>query len=167
MYELRGRFMYPIQNYQSYPNNIIASMELNEDPNLQNNSNNYYNEQELKESYRKYNRSNYNNLYDGTTITWYSDETNEEVANFLKIRRDDESFNVSFYTQPHKGSYDEDTHHYDSITVRFRNSGSRYDPFNIFFMQMYNALANVDDVLDEGHQIHMEEYLYERKRTQR
>ena len=39
----------------------------------------------------------------------------------------------------------------------------QYDPFNCVFMKMYNNLCEIDDVKDYGHQIHMEEYLYERK----
>ena len=46
------------------------------------------------------------------------------------------------------------------ITVRFRNSGSRYDPFNIIFMGLYQGLCNLDY---EYHQIHIEEYLQESK----
>jgi hypothetical protein len=29
---------------------------------------------------------------------------------------------------------------------------------------MYNDMHEVDDVLDNGHQIHLEEYLYEQKK---
>ena len=50
------------------------------------------------------------------------------------------------------------------ISVRFRNSGSRYVPFNIAFMDMYNDMKEVDDVTDKGHQLHIEEYLYETKK---
>ena len=41
-----------------------------------------------KEEYRLYNKSNYNELFDekNKTITWYSDETAHEVANYLKIK---------------------------------------------------------------------------------
>ena len=46
------------------------------------------------------------------------------------------------------------------ITIRFRNSGSRYDPFNIIFMRLYQGLCNLDY---EYHQIHIEEYLQESK----
>ena len=46
------------------------------------------------------------------------------------------------------------------ITVRFRNSGSRYDPFNIIFMKLYQGLYELDY---EYHQIHIEEYLLDSK----
>ena len=47
-----------------------------------------------------------------------------------------------------------------TYSIRFRNSGSRYEPFNICFMQMYNELKNYDS---NCHQIHIEEYLYKQK----
>jgi len=121
--------------------------------------------QEELERYQLYNRSYYNNLFDEErkTITWYSDETAQEVANYLKIVKEEETFKIEFHTQPHIGGYDRDFGSSSYIPVRFRNSGSRYDPFNIVFMKMYNKLKEVDDVLDEGHQLHMEEYLYTKR----
>ena len=47
--------------------------------------------------------------------------------------------------------------------IRFRNSGSRYDPFNIVFMRMFLKLQQVDDINDFGHQIHIEEFLYQKR----
>ena len=107
-------------------------------------------------------RSNYNELFDkeNKTITWYSDETAHEVANILTIKKDNESFKLDFYIQPHKKEYDRDFNSPNYIPIRFRNSGSSYDPFNMLFMKMYNEMKEIDDVNDYGHQIHMEEYLY-------
>ena len=119
--------------------------------------------EEEKETYRKYNKSHYNDLYDKEhqTIEWYSDETAMPVANSVKIQRTPETFELTFSTQKHKEGYDRDFGTAYTIPIRFRNSGSRYDPLNIFFMKMYKALKDVDDVKDEGHQIHMDEYLFE------
>lgn len=52
-----------------------------------------------KIGYRSYNKSNYNELYnpDTNTITWYSDETTHEVANILKINKEDENFKLEFF----------------------------------------------------------------------
>ena len=47
-----------------------------------------------------------------------------------------------------------------SISIRFRNSGSLYDPFNMIFMRMFNKLQNYDP---EYHQIHFEEINYAKK----
>jgi hypothetical protein len=115
---------------------------------------------------REYNHANYHELYDkdNQVITWYSDETAHPVANYLKIKRGEETFEVEMFTQPHQQGYDRDFGTSNYIPIRFRNSGSRYDPFNIVFMRMYNDMHEVDDILDNGHQIHLEEYLYEQKK---
>ncbi len=119
--------------------------------------------------YRLYNCSNYNELFDKNdkAITWYSDETAHEVANILKIKKEEESIRIDFYTQSYRYGYDEDFHSKNHIQVRFRNSGSLYAPFNIIFMRMYNSLEEVDEVNDYGHQIHIEEYLYNQKKMKR
>lgn len=112
------------------------------------------------------NQSYYNELYDkkNKIITWYSDETAHEVSNILKIKKQEETFKIEFYIQQYMKGYDKDFHSLKYIPIRFRNSGSYYDPFNVVFMRMYNNLKNVDDVNDYGHQIHIEEYLYNKNK---
>ena len=114
-----------------------------------------------REKYRLYNISNYNELFDKdrNTITWYSDETAHEVSNILKIKKEKNIFKVEFYIQPYIKGYDRDFHSTRYIPIRFRNSGSKYDPFNCVFMRMYNNMHDIDDINDIGHQIHIEEYL--------
>ncbi len=73
------------------------------------------------------------------------------------------SFLIEFYTQASIKGYDEDFHTPRHIPIRFRNSGSRYSPFNTVFMKMYNDLKEIDDINDYGHQIHIEEYIYTKK----
>lgn len=127
----------------------------------------YINELEYeKNKYRLYNHSNYNELFDkeNNTITWYSDETNHEVANILKIKKEKESFRLEFSIQPHKEEYDRDFNFPNYIPIRFRNSGSSYEPFNIIFMRMYEKMKQIDDINDYGHQIHIEEYLYSKSK---
>lgn len=122
--------------------------------------------EEEKNRYRLLNYSNYNELFnpDNRTITWYSDETAHEVANFLKIKQEEDIFKLEFYTQPYIEGYDKDFHSDDYISIRFRNSGSSYAPFNSIFMRMYNNMSEIDDINDIGHQIHIEEYLHEKKK---
>lgn len=124
-------------------------------------------EKDRKNRCRLYNSSNYNELFDeeNNVITWYSDETAREVANFLKIKKLNDIFKLEFYIQPYVKEYDRDFYSQRHIPIRFRNSGSRYDPFNIIFMRMYNQLKNIDDVCDVGHQIHIEEYLYNKEKV--
>lgn len=116
-----------------------------------------------KELYRSQNYAHYNELFNPNTktITWYSDETASEVANYLKIIKEDDIFRLEFHLQQNIKGYDEDFHSAYYTPIRFRNSGSRYDPFNVIFMKMYDELEKVQDSNREGHQIHIEEYLYE------
>ena len=121
--------------------------------------------EEDKDRYRVYNQSNYQELFDekNKTITWYSDETAHEIANYLKIKKEKNCFIISFNIQEYIEGYDRDFASLYYIPIRFRNSGSRYDPFNIIFMRMYEKLKDVDDTNEYGHQIHMEEFLYEKE----
>lgn len=121
--------------------------------------------EENKIRYRLFNRSNYNELFNGDkkTITWYSDETAHEVANILKIKKEEDIFRIEFYVQPHIKGYDKDFHLLGYIPIRFRNFGSSYEPFNVIFMRMYHNIQEIDDVNDIGHQMHIEEYLYNRE----
>jgi len=122
-----------------------------------------------KKKYRLFNHSNYNELFDkeNNAITWYSDETNHEVANILKIKKEEDSFVLDFYIQPCIDGYDRDFNTPKYIPIRFRNSGSSYDPFNIVFMRMYRKMKQIDDVNDYGHQIHIEEYLFNQNKAKK
>lgn len=125
--------------------------------------------EKVKNSCRLYNNYNYNELFDvnNNIITWYSDKTASKVSNILKIRKGKNEFKIEFYTQSYVDGYDEDFHSINYIPIRFRNSGSRYNPFNQIFMKMYNDMNNIDDINDEGHQICIEEYLYNKKKTKK
>lgn len=122
-----------------------------------------------KEKYRKSNTSNYNVLYNEKEklITWYSDETAFCVANVLKIKKEYEIFKLEFFIQPYIDGYDRDFNSLHHIPIRFRNSGSFYNPFNVVFMRMYSNMKEIDDVNDYGHQIHMEEYLYSQSKIKK
>lgn len=116
------------------------------------------------EKYIRFNASCYNDLYDrdSKVICWHSDETNYLVSNVVKIKKLKDMFLIRFYTQKQLDGYDREYDCSFSTSIRFRNSGSRYDPFNLVFMQMFQKLQDVDDVLDKNHQLHIEEYVYEK-----
>ena len=120
----------------------------------------YLKTEEEKQEYIKKQKDEIEYEKENNTITWYSDETSHEVANILKIKKEKESFVLEFYIQPYIEGYDRDFNSLYHIPIRFRNSGSSYDPFNIVFMRMYEKMKQVDNVNDYGHQIHIEEYLY-------
>lgn len=126
---------------------------------------NYKNEDERlieKKRYRLYNKSHYKDLYDEDKqiISWHSDETAYDVSNILKIKKEDDFFVLEFIIQNESYEFDKDFGDTGYIPIRFRNSGSRYKPFNVLFDKMYQGLESVDDTHEIGHQIHMEEYLY-------
>ena len=84
----------------------------------------------------------YKNLFDGEKITWISDDRDLENDSLVQISKKDGSFILEFAKKKK-----EDDEHYmadfsgKNITVRFRNSGSYYNPFNCVFMKMYNSLG--------------------------
>ena len=119
----------------------ICSENVNDD-------NNFIITKENYEVYRLFDKEN-------NTITWYSDETNHEVANILKIRKENESFELEFYIQPYIEGYDRD---FNSLY---------HIPINIVFMRMYEKMKQVYDINDYGHQIHIEEYLYNQNKIKK
>lgn len=101
----------------------------------------------------------YQDLVQNRVIIWKSDDYPDEVAPFLKIEKEDNVYILKFDKPkiPNEYRNEADLILKDPrrITVRFRNSGSRYDPFNILFMKLYHRLCALDY---ECHQIHIEEY---------
>ena len=92
-------------------------------------------------------------LFKNNMISWHSDDDLYEDGSILEIIKEKEEFEIKFI-QSKKEDFQSD------FSVRFRNSGSRYDPFHIPFMIMYNELKTYDK---DNNQIHMEEYLYNAK----
>ena len=97
-------------------------------------------------------------------IIWKSDEYFDEIAPFIKIKKQENAYILEFGKPiiPPEYKNDADLILMDPrrITVRFRNSGSRYEPFNIMFMKLYQGLCKLDY---EHHQIHIEEYLIQER----
>lgn len=79
------------------------------------------------------------NLFDTNTktIEWHSDATYFDSDDVVKIIKEEDNYHLEF-TRPEKY---EDPYHMGSgkiISIRFRNSGSYYEPFNNAFMNMFN-----------------------------
>ena len=108
----------------------------------------------------------YHELFDGEKITWISDDRDYDKDQIVQISKEDNSLILEF---ARKDKIDKDVYHYlsshstYSITIRFRNSGSSYDPFNLAFMDMYNNLDNYDFNRNQQeeilNQIHINDYL--------
>lgn len=102
--------------------------------------------QELKQS------SIYKKVFNNKTIPWISDDSvsfDIVSADALRITKEDNQYKLKFTY------YENQFPHVRSI--RIRNSGSRYDPFNIIMMKFFNKLQEYNP---EYHQIHIEECLY-------
>ena len=97
-------------------------------------------------------------LYNAGTITWYSDDFAEfQNASNFSIKKEKDYFLVTFTkskTEYCNGFI------FPTYSVRIRNSGSRFEPFNNTFMGMYQKLKLYDS---DYHQIHIEEYLYKKR----
>lgn len=113
----------------------------------------------LNESHKK--SESYQFLFDGETIEWHSDDDSYDRADRVIIKKVDDTFVLEFIRPKiTENTFVLRTAGY--IGVRFRNSGSRYDPYNIIFMRMFNKLQEYDP---EYHQMHIEEISYQRKLT--
>lgn len=113
---------------------------------------------EKNEHYKQ--RDYYKLLFDGEKIEWHSDDESYDVADRVEIRKVDDTFVLEFI----RPEMTEGKYFYfrapGSISIRFRNSGSLYDPFNVIFMRMFNSLQEYEP---EYHQIHLEEMNYQRR----
>lgn len=76
------------------------------------------------------------------TIEWHSDDTLFDSDDVVKIIKKENSYQLEF-TRPEE--YEDPYHRGSSrmISIRFRNSGSYYDPFNIAFMNMFREAQNL------------------------
>lgn len=98
-----------------------------------------------------------NYLYKDDIITWCSDDfSSMEKASNFQIEQIEDSFKITFKKSEIQREYGM---YFPTYSVRIRNSGSRYNPYNIAFMKMYQDLKEYEPT----NQIHIEEYLYEQK----
>lgn len=109
--------------------------------------------EELKKSER------YRKLYDGENIRWHSDDDYYASADRVMISELDDSILLEFY-RPENTLQTLGFRIPGTLTIRFRNSGSTYDPLNIVFMKMYQQLQQYDP---DNHQIHIDEIEYQKK----
>lgn len=111
---------------------------------------------ELNERHKKL--AAYQLLFDGKTIEWHSDDDMYDRGEILTINKVDDTFVLEF-TCP---KIEDNNFVYrtpGSVSIRFRNSGSTYDPYNVIFMRMFNKLQEYDP---DYHQLHIEELTYRR-----
>lgn len=90
--------------------------------------------EKLKNSYA------YTRLVQDSTIIWYSDNIYDEKANKLRIEKEDDKIILTFIDNPDDPTF--------GFGIRICNSGSKYDPFNVCFMNLFNQLQTLN-VKDE------------------
>lgn len=123
---------------------------------------------ELNESLKKHDA--YKNLVDGEDIKWCSDDFSSDIAPYFIIKPINGNYEISFGipTPQRKSDWEEqfqlEGHKHGTISIRLRNSGSHFSPFNNVFMKLFNSLMRID-LEEEYHQIHIEEYLSSRTKT--
>ena len=74
----------------------------------------------------------YEKLVQNNTIIWYSDNIYDEKANKLEIFKEEDRIRLTFTDNPNDSIF--------GFGVRICNSGSKYDPFNLCFMKLFNQL---------------------------
>ncbi|MDD3341697.1 MAG: hypothetical protein PHN72_05885 [Bacilli bacterium] len=105
---------------------------------------------EANDQLKRHQEDNKERLFKEGTIEWHCDDSNYDEASVLKIEKKEEAFLITMEKSKVENTY----------AVRIRNRRSRYNPFNILFMKMYEQLIQYDN---DYQQIHMEEYLYQKK----
>lgn len=81
------------------------------------------------------NKSSYQRLVNEKEIIWYSDEIYDECANCLVIKQEDNKVVLEFIDNPGDPDF--------GFAVRIDNHGSKYDPFNVCFMRLYNSFQEL------------------------
>lgn len=81
-----------------------------------------------------------------SVVVWHSDDDEIDRANFVTLTRINGNILLTF----RKGIVEEDIP--GVIPIRFRTSGSRYAPFNKFFMQHFQEIDKVVNNLDQDQQ---------------
>lgn len=95
-------------------------------------------------------------------INWISDDGPRDIEDRFKLSQiDKDTYRITFYRNDKPKDFGFKSS--SSISIRIRNSGSYYAPFNCIFMRMFNALQEINP---DYHQIHIEEYQYQKRRKQ-
>lgn len=103
---------------------------------------------------RKYEK---NPIFHDNIVEWHCDDAPYEDSHALKIiKQDEDSYLIIF--EFNKKEW------FSKYSVRISNSGSRYTPYNVLFMEMFNHLQEYD--LDDP-RIHLEEYIYQKTKLKK
>ena len=106
---------------------------------------------EFTECLRRGEERNPQRLFKDGVIEWHHDGHPYDEANVMRLSKDGDNYVVEM-------EFNNKNYVMDGNSVRFSNSGSRYQPYNNMFMAMFNELQSCPE---DCHQIHMEEVFYE------
>lgn len=111
--------------------------------------------EQLQKVYRKYEEHNkyikeYDDLNSTDSITWVSDNNNYDSANIVTILKEEDKYVLVFNLRDYQSRN----------SIRFSNSGCRYNPYNRCFMKHFK---NLDNLKIDKEQINIEEYMYLKK----
>ena len=95
---------------------------------------------------------------ENSNINWISDNGPAVLEDRLVISKEEDSYKLTFVRNDKPMDFGFKTN--SGIGIRFRNSGSRYNPFNCLFMELYDNLQKINP---EYHQISFEELDYKEK----
>lgn len=141
LFQLFDALYQDIKNYNIYKENEFNTKEDIE---------------RLNKAFIKYDSYQHDLLFRDNKIEWHCDDCIYEKASVFVIEKLAEAYQLTFKKGINDGVL--------SYGVRIRNSRSRYYPFNVPFMKMYQQLCLYDPMY---HQIHMEEYLYQKRLVKR
>lgn len=112
------------------------------------------------------NKYEYKHLFNNNVIEWRCDDYPYEIAPYFTIIKEEDSFIMKFNPRVTLEDLTDMNYLYfspkDLISVRLRNSGSRYSPFNVIFMRLYLSICNLNEF--DFEQFHIEEYLFKKKK---
>ena len=111
--------------------------------------------EQLQKVYRKYEEHNkyikeYDDLNISDSITWVSDNNHYDIANIVTILKEEDKYVLVFNLRDYQSRN----------SIRFSNSGCRYNPYNRCFMKHFK---NLDNLEIDKEQINIEEYMYLKK----
>ena len=104
--------------------------------------------------------SRYKQLVKDNIITWYSDEEIKDIAEIVRISKQEDSILIEFIRQSTKDDMGF-TRIPGDYSVRFRTSGSTYTPCDAVFTRHFLKMLEYD--FDAPQQIHIEEWCYNQK----
>lgn len=97
-------------------------------------------------------------------ITWYSDEEHRDLAEIVRISKQEDSILLEFIRQTRKDDQGQ-IRLPGYYPIRFRTSGSTYTPCDLVFTRHFLKMQEYD--FDAPQQIHIEEWCYREKQLKK